>query len=240
MLLGVKRVGKSSSGNTILGYGHFDTGSTAECVKRVGNVMERQVTVIDTPGWIAESPLERTSEMTKRQIVFSMVHCPPGPQAFLLVMSVAEPFSEAERKSAQQHLEYLGENIWNHTIVLFTYGDLLGNATIEQHIESEGEHLKWLIEKCGNKYHVLNNDGFAYDDQVTELLEKIEELVSENGGFHSMMDRATLQEVEERMNEDIEKVEDRQMKVYKEKTTLTYVMGKYLNYSILCISLCVS
>ncbi|KAK6316188.1 hypothetical protein J4Q44_G00137120 [Coregonus suidteri] len=76
-------------------------------------------------------------------------------------------------------MKLLGENIWRHTIVIFTWGAWLGDTTtIEQHIESEGETLQWHIEKCGNRYHVFQCRGKDTDTEVTELLEKIEEMVA--------------------------------------------------------------
>ena len=68
--------------------------------------------------------------------------------------------------------------------MLFTCGDWLGDTPIEQHIESEGESLKWLVEKCGNRYHILNNRKRKDHMQVTQLMEKIEEMVAGNRGHH--------------------------------------------------------
>lgn len=66
-------------------------------------------------------------------------------------------FREGHRTAVQEHPRPLGEGIWGHTLVLFTRGDWLGDTTIEQHIESGEEALKWVVEKCENRYHILNN-----------------------------------------------------------------------------------
>lgn len=66
-------------------------------------------------------------------------------------------------------------------MVLFTCGDMLGDTSIEEHIECEGEHLAQLVEKCGNRYHVLSwNDK---EDKVIELIKKLEEMVARNSLF---------------------------------------------------------
>lgn len=52
--------------------------------------------------------------------------------------------------------------------------------TIEQHIESEGKDLQVLAEKCGNRYQVFDNEKRENCAQVTELLQKIDEMVSRN------------------------------------------------------------
>ncbi|XP_038864744.1 GTPase IMAP family member 9-like [Salvelinus namaycush] len=162
--------GKSSAGNTILGREEFDLRTAAQCVKRQGEVAGRQVTVVDTP------------ELVKQEIVFSASLCPPGPHTLFLVIRVDVSFKEEETNAAEDHLELLSERVWSHTIVLFTHGDCLRDKTIEQHIQREGKALQWLVEKCGNRFHVLNNKNSGDVTQVTELLEKIDELVAANSG----------------------------------------------------------
>ncbi|KAJ8358486.1 hypothetical protein AAFF_G00435840 [Aldrovandia affinis] len=184
VLLGGRVNGKSSAGNTILGREEFESGIiTAQCVKRQGEVAGRQVTVVDTPGWWYSS-VKHTRELDKQEIVRSVSLCPPGPYALFLVIDVSSSFTELYRRSVEEHLEFLSERVWRHTIVLFTWGDCLGDTTIEQHIETEGKALQWLVEKCGNRYHVLNNENRGDGTQVTELLEKIEETVARNKSGH--------------------------------------------------------
>src|SRR4029434_6198818 len=105
VLLGYRTAGKSSSGNTILGREEFDTvGSTAQCVKREGQVAGRQVTVVKAPGWWKDYQLEITPELTKNEIELSVSLCPPGPHALLLVICVDTSFTEREKRSVQKHL----------------------------------------------------------------------------------------------------------------------------------------
>ncbi|MBN3309489.1 GIMA4 GTPase, partial [Amia calva] len=147
--------------------------------KRNGAVAGRLVTVVDTPGWDLES-IKDNAEWVREEIKFSLSLCPPGPHALLLVIPVGS-VSERERRAAQEHLELISERVWRHTIVLFTWGERLGDTTIEQHIERGGQELQRLVEEFGEKYYAFKNksrDG----TQVTELLEMIEEMVAENRG----------------------------------------------------------
>ncbi|XP_066563508.1 GTPase IMAP family member 9 [Amia ocellicauda] len=180
VLLGERHAGKSSAGNTILGREQFDTGRvTEQCVRRQEEVAGRLVTVVDTPGWDLES-IKDNAEWVREEIKFSLSLCPPGPHALLLVIPVGS-VSERERRAAQEHLELISERVWRHTIVLFTWGERLGDTTIEQHIERGGQELQRLVEEFGEKYYAFKNksrDG----TQVTELLEMIEEMVAENRG----------------------------------------------------------
>ena len=148
--------------------------------------------------------------------------CPPGPCALFLVIDLSSAFREEHRISVVEHLELLSERVWRHTIVLFTSpGDWLGDTTIEQYIETEGRALQELIEKCGNRYHVLNNENRADGTQVTELLEKIEEMVEGQGGSRYEIDRMLFQEVEEKRRAVEERAKQRMMKVHRNRERLS-------------------
>ncbi|KAL1277337.1 hypothetical protein QQF64_024010, partial [Cirrhinus molitorella] len=147
VLLGNRRAGKSSAGNTILGREEFDLKRSAQCVKRHGEAADRHITVIEAPGWWRNYTVEESAELLKQDILLSVSLCPPGPHAVLLIIRVDITFKEKERKGLLGHLDLLGERVWSHTIVLFTGGDSLLDTSIEQHIESEGQDLQWLLDK---------------------------------------------------------------------------------------------
>ncbi|XP_057185489.1 GTPase IMAP family member 8 isoform X2 [Triplophysa rosa] len=216
VLMGCKYSGKSSVGNIILNREEFDLKTTAQCVKRQREVADRHITVIEAPGWLWNGPVKKSPELLKQEILLSVSLCPPGPHVVLLVIPGDSIFKDIERKVLQGYVDLLGERVWSHTIVLFTFGDFLGDTSIEQHIEREGEDLQWLVEKCGNRYHVLNNNNSSDDTQIKDLLEKIEETVMKKNGCHFEIDRKILQRVEEIKRAD-ERAEERMKRMKKQR-----------------------
>ncbi|XP_049332416.1 uncharacterized protein LOC107197941 isoform X5 [Astyanax mexicanus] len=225
VLLGYGYAGKSSAGNTILGREAFEIKRTSQCVKREGEVAGRHITVVKAPGWWRNLGVEESTKLVKEQIVLSVTLCPPGPHCLLLVIRVDAKFKSKQRKALEGHLKLFPETVWNHTLVLFTFGDCLRDTPIEKHIESEYNALQWLVEKCGNRYHVLNNMNRSDKTQVTELLEKIEKMVAANSGGYFEIDRRILQEVEEKRRADVERAKTRRMKVQKQREDIRAKMG---------------
>ncbi|XP_069028338.1 trichohyalin isoform X2 [Embiotoca jacksoni] len=184
VLLGERETGKSSAANTILGKtGLFQAGVvTEECVRQQADVALRAVTAVDTPGWEA-GVAGATTERVKREIMCSVALCPPGPHALLLTLRVDTLVTAGH---VREHLELLGEGVWRHTILLFTHGDQLREGVdIEQHIKSGGKDLKWLLEKCRGRYHVISaveggGRGGGGSTKVTQLLEKVEKMATTN------------------------------------------------------------
>lgn len=209
VLLGSRRAGKSAARNTIFGRENFDYRRTMQCVKTQDEVAGKLVTVIDTPGWWRSLPARDTPALDKQEILLSMSLCPPGAHAVLLALRSDIAFTEKERRSVEEHMDLLAEGVWKHTILLFTHGDLLGDATFEQYIENEGKDLKMLVAKCRNRYHVLNNKDLVDATQVTQLLEKVEEMVAGNGGFYYEVDQRIYKEVKRKMRSSEKKAKMR-------------------------------
>ncbi|XP_022598039.1 GTPase IMAP family member 7-like [Seriola dumerili] len=176
--------GKSAAGNTILRSEVFHTGErTMKALKQSGEVAGREVVVVDTPGWWKFFPASFIPEVVKSEILEGVSLCSPSPNVVLLLVPLDTSFTDEQKRVTEDNMKLLGQSVWRHVILLFTFGDALGNKTIEQHIESEGKPLRGLIEKCGKRYHVLDNMSKA-GDQVTELLEKMEEMVAGNYSLH--------------------------------------------------------
>ncbi|XP_048853496.1 GTPase IMAP family member 7-like [Brienomyrus brachyistius] len=242
VLLGITGSGKSRAGNVILGEEKFAVSSdpnsvTKDCQTEEGTAYGWNITVTDTPGIFDTG---RSVEDLKYSIISCLIHCAPGPHAFILMLKVGKYIGE-EKKSVEMMLQYFGEEALKHTVVLFTHGDeLQKNQTIEEFVE-KNKDLKELVVKCGGRVHVIDSQYWnkteeelgqgsgrpistgrhTYESeyrsnsfQIKELLTTIENMVKDSRGSYytneSLMKIA--EDIEIEMKKIIEEMQERREK----------------------------
>ena len=212
---------------------------------------------VDAQGWGLSE--EFVSRDEKIELLRALSLCgTEGPHVVLLVIPLLD-FTEAERRAVERRMEVFTSGVWRHTMVLFTFGDLLKKRghSIQEHIQSGGPALHWLMERCRYRYHVLDNKaavtakrgglkqtvngegrkwgrywrgrkddkgagrtirgGEAADrdgeqEQVRQLLSKVEDMLQENGGWHFSL------HMYQRLQEELSRSEQQLRARFKEET----------------------
>ncbi|XP_039510724.1 GTPase IMAP family member 4 [Pimephales promelas] len=181
LIIGQKRAGRSSVGNTLLGKDAFDTWGGAASAVAHGESEGRHLMVVDASGWgTNEKPVPKQEKL---ELLNALSLCEPGPHVLLLVIPLLN-FSHSEKADIQKRMDILTEGVWRHTMVVFTLGERLRDRSMQDYIQTSGKDLQWLLERCRYRYHVLNNRNPQDRQQVSGLLDRAEDIVMENGGWH--------------------------------------------------------
>ncbi|KAG8071056.1 hypothetical protein GUJ93_ZPchr0006g43235 [Zizania palustris] len=143
-----------------------------------------------------------SSEDAGKEIVKCMNMAKDGIHAVLMVFSATSRFSLEDSSTVETIKVFFGEKIVDHMILVFTYGDLVGEKKLKSMLNKAPEYLQKIVWLCQNRVVLFDNmtkDRRDQAKQLEKLLDVVDSVSANNGGkpfSHQMLTR--IKEVHER------------------------------------------
>lgn len=175
MVLGESWSPRAPGGVTILcGESPKQAGSTFRHWR--GQVAGHRLSVVEPLGLKWRDGPGPNKAGQRRSVLDSVSQCGPGPHVVLLLLPAFLTCTQRLRSAVEEHVSWLGADVWRRALVLITWGEMLGES-VEQHVLRNRE-LTELVAKCDGRFHMVTSNN--NNSLVEGLLEKMEDIVAMN------------------------------------------------------------
>ncbi|KAL7875719.1 hypothetical protein AOLI_G00106820 [Acnodon oligacanthus] len=206
VLIGCHYAGKNTVGNAILRKHVFKYKTTYEKhnARRQRAVFGRRITIVRVPGWYGDLSLEEGQPEINQEVRDCLKEFKNGPHA--IILCVAEKSTVTDRTmNTLQNL--LSDNVWNHTIIVFTTRKKLKSENIDDYIKDKDLQVLW--ETCRKRHHILTK--WPSFDKSRKLIEDIEEMIARKSApfTFSIPEMRSPEEIQAEKNKLLKRIQDK-------------------------------